>query len=160
MPTDVLVVDYQNQQHAADMVTLMDEYSRHPMIHSKPLPDDIKQKLASELSQVPGAFSVICYVDDTPAGLTNCLQGFSTFKCQPLINIHDAMVSADFRGHGLTRKMFAKVEEVARERGCCKLTLEVLEKNEPARRAYQSIGFEGFALDPAQGIAHFWEKVL
>ena len=48
----------QNQQHAADMVTLMDEYSRHPMIHSKPLPDNIKQKLASELSQVPGAFSL------------------------------------------------------------------------------------------------------
>lgn len=160
MTTKTLIADYQNPQHAADMITLMDEYARLPMIHGKPLPDDIKTKLASTLSQVPGAFSVLCYVDDTPAGLANCLQSFSTFKCQPLVNVHDVMVSADFQGQGLTRKMFSKVEAVARERGCCKLTLEVLENNEPARRAYRNIGFESYGAGPEHGAAQFWEKEL
>ena len=160
MSTKIILADYQNPQHAADIVTLMDEYARLPMIYGKPLPDTIKAKLANELNQVPGAFSVLCYVHDTPAGLTNCLQSFSTFKCQPLVNVHDVMVSADYRGRGLTRKLFNKVEEVARERGCCKLTLEVLEKNEAARRAYQAIGFESYGAGPEHGAAQFWEKAL
>ncbi len=160
MSTHTLIVDYQNPQHRADMMTLMDEYARLPIIHGKPLPESIKAQLAERLSQIPGAFSVLCYVAEKPAGLINCFEGFSTFKCKPLINVHDVMVSADFQGRGLTRKMLKTVESVARQRGCCKLTLEVMEYNEPARRAYQNIGFENYAADPAYGVAQFWEKAL
>lgn len=50
------------------------------------------------------------------------------------------------------------VEEYAREIGCCKLTLEVQDKNEVAMNAYKKFGFEGYVLDPVDGKAMFWQK--
>ncbi len=116
--------------------------------------------LATELSRRPHAFSVLCYIDGRPAGLVNCFEGFSTFRCKPLVNIHDVVVIDEFRGRGVSRKMLQRVEAIARQRGCCKLTLEVLEGNEAARRAYRRYGFSGYQLDPAAGQALFWEKHL
>lgn len=78
----------------------------------------------------------------------------------PLLNVHDMVVAAKFRGRGLSRKILSKAEELARERNCCKLTLEVLEGNEIAQRAYRSFGFEGYQLDPRMGRAMFWQKKL
>lgn len=106
------------------------------------------------------ARSVLAYVDSEAVGLINCFEGFSTFACQPLLNIHDVVVSREFRGQGLSKLMFAKVEEIAREMGCCKLTLEVLAGNTVAQGAYRAVGFAGFELDPAMGQALFWEKKL
>ena len=53
-----------------------------------------------------------------------------------------------------------KVTEIARERGCCKLTLEVLERNHAAQKAYRSFGFAPYELAPETGMAMFWEKKL
>jgi ribosomal protein S18 acetylase RimI-like enzyme len=56
--------------------------------------------------------------------------------------------------------MLQKVEQVANKRGCCKITLEVLEGNTVAKNAYLKFGFAGYALDPEMGNAMFWEKAL
>ena len=160
MNTKIIVVDYANPQHANDLVMLLDSYSRDPMGANQALSETTKRQLADELGKIPGAFSVICYVDNSPAGLANCLMGFSTFQCKPLVNIHDIAVHPDFRGKGLGPLLLAKTEKIARQRGCCRLTLEVLEGNQIARSAYQKFGFAGYQLDPKLGQAHFWEKTL
>jgi len=51
-------------------------------------------------------------------------------------------------------------EKIARESGCCKITLEVLEGNHVARAAYSAFGFKGYELDPKMGKALFLEKKL
>jgi ribosomal protein S18 acetylase RimI-like enzyme len=51
-------------------------------------------------------------------------------------------------------------EQIAIELGCCKLTLEVLEHNYIAQKAYRSFGFAGYELNPNMGKALFWEKKL
>jgi ribosomal protein S18 acetylase RimI-like enzyme len=56
--------------------------------------------------------------------------------------------------------MFAEVEVIARERGACKLTLEVLDGNAAARALYQRLGFTAYQLDPAMGQAQFLHKWL
>ena len=56
--------------------------------------------------------------------------------------------------------MLTQVEDIARQRGCCKLTLEVLEGNKAAQRSYRGFGFEGYQLVPEMGRAMFWEKPL
>jgi ribosomal protein S18 acetylase RimI-like enzyme len=56
--------------------------------------------------------------------------------------------------------MLAEVERMARDRGACKVTLEVLSGNTPAWRLYQRIGFAGYQLDPALGSAQFLQKWL
>jgi ribosomal protein S18 acetylase RimI-like enzyme len=103
---------------------------------------------------------VICYVDSEPAGLINCFEAFSSFQCKPLINIHDVIVSANFRGLGISQLMMKKVEEMARNRSCCKITLEVLEGNEVAKSSYKKFGFSGYELNPRMGRALFWEKSI
>jgi GNAT superfamily N-acetyltransferase len=94
------------------------------------------------------------------AGLINCVEGFSTFAGKPLLNVHDIVVHEDYRRRGIASALLAHVEGVARERGCCKLTLEVLEGNRGARQAYLDFGFQGYQLDPAMGQAMFMEKKL
>jgi ribosomal protein S18 acetylase RimI-like enzyme len=160
MSIKIIMADYLNQQHANDLINLLDVYAKDPMGGETPLTDHVKQNLAAELSKLGSAFSILCYVDDKPAGLINCFVGFSTFKCKPLIYIHDIVVVAVHRGLGLSQKMLDEVEKIAREKGCCKLTLEVLEGNVVAKKAYEKFGFSGYELDPAAGKALFWEKVL
>ena len=160
MNIDVHVADYSDSREASDVVALLNAYANDPMGGATELTDFVKQNLIEALIATPNAFSILCYVDGVPAGLTNCFQGFSTFKAKPLINIHDVVVVEDYRGRGLTRKMFEAVERIARERGCCKLTLEVLTGNTIAQKAYEKYGFEVFELDPKKGRAMFWEMEL
>ena len=160
MNIEVLVADYRNKSHGLDIGYLLDCYSRDPMGGGTPLAQDIKDNLAKELSNIPHAFSVICYVNETPAGLVNCFEAFSSFQCKPLINVHDVIVSSDFRSLGISQLMMEKVEEVAKSKGCCKITLEVLEGNEVAQSSYKKFGFAGYELDPVMGKALFWQKAL
>ena len=53
-----------------------------------------------------------------------------------------------------------EVEKIAKERNCCKITLEVLEGNTVAKGSYIKFGFGNYELDPAFGKAMFWEKEL
>jgi len=160
MKVEVLIADYLNKQHAVDVGSLLNNYAEDPMGGGEPLSDFIKDNLAAELAKVPHAFSVIAYVDGKAAGLINCFELFSTFKCKPLINIHDIVVANEFRGAGISQLMLAKVEERAKEKGCCKITLEVLEGNDVAKSSYIKFGFDGYELDPKMGKALFWQKEI
>jgi len=160
MTIDVVQADYRNPQHAADIGYLINCYARDPMGGGAALPGELSETLAAKLAELPHAFSFICYVDNEPAGICNCFENFSTFAGKPLINIHDIAVVKKFRGRGLSRLLLKAVENLAQQRGCCKLTLEVLEGNRVARQAYQNFGFSGYQLEPEKGCALFWEKPL
>jgi len=160
MTTEIRLADYLNTKDADALSMLLNAYATDPMGGGEPLSPEVQKSLASKLAEIDGAFSVLAWVDDKPAGLINCFMAFSTFKCKPIVNIHDVAVMSEFRGLGLSRLMMAKVEEIARERGCCKLTLEVLEGNTLAQAAYRNYGFSGYELDEAHGKALFWEMPL
>ena len=57
-------------------------------------------------------------------------------------------------------RMLALAEQIAVQRGSCKLTLEVLSGNGSAIKLYERIGFAGYQLDPAMGSALFLQKWL
>ncbi|MFT6351670.1 MAG: ribosomal protein S18 acetylase RimI-like enzyme [Neptuniibacter pectenicola] len=157
---NVVNIDYNHPQQAQDMIDLLACYALDLMGGASPLMEETKANLAQELAKLPHAFTLICYVDNQPAGLMNCFEAFSTFKCKPIINIHDVIVLPEFRGLGLSQTMLSTVEQIAQDKGCCKLTLEVLEANQPAQQAYTKFGFSGYELDPRAGKALFWEKLL
>ena len=152
--------DYANAVHANAVVTLLDAYAGDPAGGGEPLSDFAKRNLVKELMARPQAFSVLAFDDDAPVGLVNCIEGFSTFACKPLVNIHDVAVMASHRGQRVGEKMLALVEAIARERGACKLTLEVLSGNRSAIRLYERDGFAAYQLDPAMGHAQFFQKWL
>ena len=160
MNIDIIQADYRNEQHAAALIMLLDAYACDPMGGGHALSDAVKQKLVPALALQPGAFSLLAYVDGEAVGLTNCFEGFSTFACQPLVNIHDIAVLPAYRGNGIAQQMMAYAEQLARERGCCKVTLEVLQGNHAAQRAYRKIGYDGYQLDAEMGDALFWQKKL
>lgn len=157
---DIVLADYLNTQHAEDMSYLLNHYAQDPMGGGAALPGDITRSLASELHKRPHAFTVLCYVDGQAAGMVNCFELFSTFAGKPLVNIHDVVIVRSYRGRQLSRRMLEAVEAIAIERGCCKLTLEVLEGNRAAKTVYQRFGFAGYELDPGMGKAVFWQKPL
>lgn len=156
----VLQASYTNQVHAEAIGFLLNQYAQDAMGGGNALSIDTQQQLAIELAKRPYAFSVLAFVAGQPVGLVNCFEAFSTFQCRPLVNIHDVVVVSEQRGLGISQKMLTKVEEIARQRGCCKLTLEVLEGNTVAQNAYLKQGFAGYELDPAMGKAMFWQKTL
>ena len=152
--------DYANPVHAHALVQLLDAYAQDPAAGAEALSEFAKTHLVSELAARPQAFSVLAFEGETPVGLVNCIEGFSTFACRPLINIHDVAVLASHRGRRVAEQMLALAEQIARERGACKLTLEVLAGNASALRLYERIGFAGYQLDPAMGQAQFFQKWL
>lgn len=156
----VLQASYSNPVHAEALGLLLNHYAQDPMGGGHALSADLLQQLPAELAKRPHAFSVLAFVGGEPAGLVNCFEGFSTFACRPLVNVHDVVVKEAFRGLGLSQKMLQKVEEIARQRGCCKITLEVLEGNAVAQASYRKFGFDDSIFDPAHGRMLFWSKVL
>ena len=160
MQIEVFVADYSDINHANDLVLLLDDYANDPMGGNEPLPDAVRNNIVNALNKIPHAFSVLCYVDGKPAGFANCFEAFSTFKCLPLINIHDLAVKSEYRGMHLSQIIIEKIEAIACNRGCCKITLEVLDGNKPARQAYHKCGFSPYQLDDNNGTAQFWQKIL
>ena len=162
-PIHICRVDYADPVHASALVSLLDAYAHDPMGGGAGLSDYAKTHVVAGLASRPQAFSVLAFAqneDHTPVGLVNCIEGFSTFAAKPLVNIHDVVVLPDWRGQGVAGAMLEVVMQIARERGACKLTLEVLSGNQKALRAYAKLGFDAYQLDPEAGTAQFLQKWL
>ena len=157
---EVVLADYGNAAHSAALVDLLDGYAQDPAGGGTPLEAEVRAGLPAALAARPQAFSVLAYEGAQPVGLINCIEGFSTFACKPLVNVHDVVVLPSHRGQRVAKRMFERVEQEARARGACKLTLEVLSGNAPALRSYEREGFAGYQLDPAFGHAVFLQKKL
>jgi len=157
---EVVLADYRDAAQAAALVELLDGYARDPAGGGTPLSAQVRAELPAALAARPQAFSVLAYDDGQPVGLINCVEGFSTFACRPLVNVHDVVVASSHRGQRLAQRMLERVEQEARARGACKLTLEVLSGNVSARKAYEREGFADYQLDPAFGSAMFMQKKL
>jgi ribosomal protein S18 acetylase RimI-like enzyme len=155
-----LRADYADPLHAAALVMLLDAYALDPAGGGEGLSDYAKSHLVAALAARPQAYSVLAFDGEEPVGLVNCIEGFSTFACRPLVNVHDVAVLTSHRGRGIAERMLAEAEAIARNRGAVKLTLEVLSGNHGALRLYQRIGFAGYQLDPAMGTAVFLQKWL
>lgn len=156
----VILANYRNPVHARDLVFLMNEYAQDPMGGGEALSQHCQRYLIERLQNFPTAYTWLAYHYAKPVGLLNAFMGFSTFKCQPLLNIHDVIVQQQARGLGISRLLFEAAESHAKTLGCCKMTLEVLAGNEPAKRAYRTFGYDNYRLDESAGMAEFWQKYL
>lgn len=152
--------DLSIKNHAAAYLSLMSHYASDPMGGGEDLSQFAKDNLIATLLKRTDVSIVLIFNDEQPAALLTAIEGFSTFSCKPLFNIHDVTVHQDFRGQGLTKLLFNEIEQIAREKGCCKMTLEVLSGNQIAKNAYTKQGYSDYQLDPEYGNALFWTKNL
>jgi len=156
----VVRADYGNPVHAQALVHMLDAYAQDPAGGGHALSDFVRQNLVAELAARPQAFSVLAFDGTLVVGLVNCIEGFSSFACRPLVNVHDLAVAASHRGRRVGEQMLALVEQIARDRGACKITLEVLSGNLSANKLYARVGFEGQPLLQKLGQAQFLQKWL
>jgi len=143
-----VVADFKDAAQAAAVVSLLSGYSEDKEFGAgAPFSAEHQAELSKQLGSIPNAFSVLAYRGTTPCGVATCFGGFSTWACKPLVNVHDIFVAATDRKKGVCTMMLQKVDEVAKARGCCKLTLEVLPTNEFAKGAYGKHGFGPYEIN-------------
>jgi GNAT superfamily N-acetyltransferase len=155
-----LQADLDRPEHQAAVLAMVDAYSRDPMGDGAPLSPETRERLIPGLRRHPTTVIFLACDGDTPVGVAVCFLGFSTFAAKPLINLHDVCIVPTHRGRGVGRGLLVAVETKARELGCGKLTLEVLDQNHRALRTYLAAGFKRYSLQPGAGEAIFLTKPL
>jgi ribosomal protein S18 acetylase RimI-like enzyme len=159
MSVQVTLADLNSLADQDAVIALLDMYCRDPFGASKPLPDETKERLIAGLRECRG----ICFLasEGNPAvpsefiGLALCLPSFSSFRARPVLNIHDIAVAPSHRGKRVGQALLKAVEDEARRRGCCKVTLEVRSDNAVAMATYRRAGFT--STEPE---TYFWGREL
>lgn len=158
--TTFLEADLSLTEHQRWVVDLLNAYAMDAMGDGRPLTEKVRRDLIPGLRRHPTTFIMLACQEGEPVGVAVCFRGFSTFAARPLLNIHDFFILPPRRGRGLGKRLLQAVEARARETGCCKLTLEVMEKNHPAKALYSSSGFAQATYVPEAGAALFYVKGL
>ena len=153
-------VDLGDDRQAADLVAMIAAYAQDPMGGGAPLPPATLERLLDGLRRHPTTLAWLAYHGDEPVGVAVAFVGFSTFAALPLVNVHDLAVVPRARGLGIGRMLLGAVEQRAAELGCCKVTLEVLDGNTPARTLYERLGFRQVSYADGAGGALFYAKSL
>jgi len=160
MSIRIVEADLSLAEHQEAVLAMVDAYSRDAMGNGKPLDQDVRTRLIPGLRRHPTTLIFLAFDGVQPIGAAVCFIGFSSFAAKPIINIHDFVVLPASRGKGIGRRLLEAVEAKARELGCCKLTLEVMDKNHQAIRMYLAAGFERYSLQEKAGAAIFMSKPL
>jgi ribosomal protein S18 acetylase RimI-like enzyme len=160
MSIRIVEADLSLAEHQEAVLAMVDAYSSDAMGNGKPLDQDVRTRLIPGLRRHPTTLIFLAFDGVQPIGAAVCFIGFSSFAAKPIINIHDFVVLPASRGKGIGRRLLEAVEAKARELGCCKLTLEVMDKNHQAIRMYQAAGFERYSLQEEAGVSIFMSKPL
>lgn len=140
----VRTIDWADPNDAVIAISLLDDYSHHPMGDHGPLRPTVLARLRDLMLNHAGAFTLIAFAEQgQPIGIAVCLSSLSTFKAALRINIHDFFVCPPRRGTGVGKKLLAAVVHAAQQQGACAVTLEVRADNPAALRLYKRFGFQG-----------------
>ena len=155
MELSILPVDLQNTVHCEQLIKLLNDYMNDPMGNLAPMEKGLAPRIISGLQGYGSYLGFFVLAGEKFAGLANCNQNFSTFKAKPLLNIHDFIVSPEFRAAGAGHFLMKGILDHASKMGFCRVNLEVREDNHGAKSLYQKLGFT--ECEPPM---HFWEKIL
>ena len=147
MNVHVREANFDDERDAKAIIAVLDSYASAPVGGGQPLAPDVRKRLVPILRDHPTRLVLLAFIDDEPVGIAVCFFGLSSFRARPLLNIHDLAVLPQHHGKGVGRALLKAVEASARRKGCCKLTLEVLDGNARARELYRRFGFEDVVVD-------------
>lgn len=100
--------DLHDETMAKATVELLDAYACDFFGGNEPLSDFSRANLICELRKLPTAHVFLAKdvgKTDKYVGLAICFEGFSTFACKPLINVHDFYVRPEFRRQGISSNL-------------------------------------------------------
>jgi ribosomal protein S18 acetylase RimI-like enzyme len=152
---DVVEADVRNPLHMDDIVVALESYKSGEMGDSVPYTENEKIKLKKQFLQHSNALVFLVYFEGQIAGCSVCFTSFSTFSAGNVLNIHDFCIIPEYRSRGLGRRLLSGIVAKAVSLSCSKITLEVREDNEIAKKLYAQ-----FAFKDTTPIMHFWTKTL
>ena len=155
---EIVQADYTNRAHRTAIPFLLNVYATDLLGFRSGIDKNVLDALVPGLEKTPNNLVLLARVDNSYVGMAICFFSFSTFHAMPLINIHDFMVLPNYRGQGTGKALLEKIERIAIEKECCKITLEVQENNTAARRLYRWFGFKDSFLDSEAGSQLFMSK--
>jgi len=88
---------------------------------------------------VPRYEALLAELNGSAVGFALFFHNYSTFTGRAGLYLEDIFITETARGHGIGRKMMARLAAIAVERNCARLDLWVLNWN-PARRFYDMLG--------------------
>jgi len=83
--------------------------------------------------------AILAFLDGEPAGAALFHTRFSTWLGRPGLYLEDLYVTETARGHGVGRRLMARLAAIAVERGWGRIDFHVLDWN-PAREFYHRLG--------------------
>ena len=104
-------VDLSDEEQGRRVVHLLNIYASDPMGGGEGLSEEVMRKLPSELKKRSTAHAFIATLDGVEAGVSICIEGFSTFECKPLLNIHDLCVIPSMRRKGIASTLVFAIEQ-------------------------------------------------
>ena len=131
-------------EDAAAIVALvrdLAEYERMPPTAVKLTEADLRR---DGFGETPRFEILLAELDGRVDGFALFFHNYSTWEGRAGLFIEDLFVRTPARGRGLGRRLLAAIARVARERGCPRIDLNVLDWN-PARAFYRRIGCEHLA---------------
>lgn len=155
MGITILKANTKDHTHINEIIRVVSAYKLDPMGAGSRMKHDEVEALKNLLFESSNCSVFLAYKDDQLAGGAVCFTNFVTFSARPSINIHDLFVFKECRGLGIGKRLIARIMDFAKESNCGKITLEVLEGNNPAKQLYQSYGF-----CHTNPIMAFWVKNL
>jgi GNAT superfamily N-acetyltransferase len=112
------------------------EFEREPLSSVKITESDV---VRDGFGERPRFEALIAEADGAPVGFALFFMNYSTWEGTAGLYIEDLFVDEAARGTGAGRALMAAAAAVARERGCPRLELSVLDWN-PARGFYERLG--------------------
>ncbi len=134
--------DFENPDHLDSLAKLINMYMADPMGEVPQLTKREQLRLVDGLANHPSSLVLFELLDEEIVAVAVCFINFSTFKVKSYLNIHDFFVHPEFRNKGLANKLMQELITISKEKGYCKITLEVREDNFTAQGLYKSLGFK------------------
>ena len=103
--------------------------------------------------------ALIAELDGAPAGMALFHPRFSTWTGTPTVFLEDLYVTEAARGHGVGRRLMARLAAIALQRGWGRIDFHVLDWN-PARGFYRKLGFDHLEEWLRYGAAGGWLERL
>lgn len=149
----IVQIDLTNTKHGEALINLMDDYMADEMGIGEAMPEELAPKIIKGLAKHAAYIGFFVCVGDEYVALANCNLNYSTWEAKPAISIHDFIVSPQHRRQGIGMFLLKQIEAYAKEKGYCRINLEVRQDNHIARKLYKKAGFR--ECEPPN---YFWEK--
>ncbi len=151
----VEIINVNDKEQTDALLSLMNDYMLDDMGLNAELPAELGHRIIKGLQLQNNYIGFLLKEGDRYVALANCFVVFSTFKAKQVLNIHDFVVTPDYRRKGAGYTLLNNINDYCKQNNYGKVTLEVRKDNEKAMKLYIKSGFKD--CNPRM---YFWENTL